>query len=258
MKNNILILGGKGDSTTILYNKLKNNFNIEKVILEDAPSKKRIIKNRIKRLGLIKVIGQLLFSVLLAKLIDKISVKRKKEILEKSQFDLTEIPNDQILSVNSVNIDETREAINNCSSKIIIVSGTRIIGKKTLSCIDKKFINIHAGITPKYRGVHGGYWAIANNDIELCGVTVHFVDKGVDTGQVIAQGLISPTKRDSFSTYPLLQLKKGIDLLEQVLFDLIEEKELNGFNKFEVRDSKQYYHPTIWGYLFKLITKKVK
>ena len=41
---------------------------------------------------------------------------------------------------------------------------------------------MHAGITPQYRGVHGGYWAVVNNDPEHCGVTIHFVDKGIDTG----------------------------------------------------------------------------
>jgi folate-dependent phosphoribosylglycinamide formyltransferase PurN len=65
---------------------------------------------------------------------------------------------------------------------LVIVNGTRIISKKVLSSINSKFVNIHVGITPKYRGVHGTYWALVNNDVENSGVTVHFVDEGIDTG----------------------------------------------------------------------------
>jgi folate-dependent phosphoribosylglycinamide formyltransferase PurN len=60
---------------------------------------------------------------------------------------------------------------------LVIVNGTRIISKKVLSSINSKFVNIHVGITPKYRGVHGTYWALVNNDVENSGVTVHFVDE---------------------------------------------------------------------------------
>ena len=47
----------------------------------------------------------------------------------------------------------------------MILNGTRIVSKKVISSIGCLFINTHCGITPKYRGVHGGYWAIYNNDL---------------------------------------------------------------------------------------------
>ena len=72
---------------------------------------------------------------------------------------------------------------------------------------------MHAGITPRYRGVHGGYWALASGDAAHCGVTVHLVDAGIDTGGILAQALIRPTPVDSFVTYPLLQLAAGLPLL---------------------------------------------
>jgi methionyl-tRNA formyltransferase len=45
--------------------------------------------------------------------------------------------------------------------------------QRKYSSINSKFVNIHVGITPKYRGVHGTYWALVNNDVENSGVTVH-------------------------------------------------------------------------------------
>ena len=66
-----------------------------------------------------------------------------------------------------------------------------------------------AGITPLYRGVHGAYWALAEGRRDLCGVTVHRVDAGIDTGEVLAQVLIDPTPQDNFVTYPWLQVAEG-------------------------------------------------
>jgi folate-dependent phosphoribosylglycinamide formyltransferase PurN len=78
-----------------------------------------------------------------------------------------------------------------------------------LQSTSAKFINTYTGITPLYRDVHGGYWALFQNDKENCDVTVLLVDEGIDTGNIIYQFLIQPTKHDNFSTYPLLQLSEG-------------------------------------------------
>ncbi len=59
--------------------------------------------------------------------------------------------------------------------------------RATLAAIDAPFINYHAGINPKYRGQHPGYWALASDDAENAGVTIHLVDEGVDTGSVLYQ-----------------------------------------------------------------------
>ena len=57
----------------------------------------------------------------------------------------------------------------------------------------------HPGITPRYRGSHSSFWALYNQDSENLGWTVFHLDGGVDTGDVIAQGRISPGKSDSFN-----------------------------------------------------------
>ena len=49
-----------------------------------------------------------------------------------------------------------------------------------------KIINIHPALLPKYPGTHGIEESFASPDKEL-GVTVHYVDAGMDTGKVIRQ-----------------------------------------------------------------------
>lgn len=49
-------------------------------------------------------------------------------------------------------------------------------------------INVHHGLVPNYRGEHTLFWPLYYRDYDHVGVTVHYIDDGVDTGQVLATG----------------------------------------------------------------------
>jgi folate-dependent phosphoribosylglycinamide formyltransferase PurN len=96
---------------------------------------------------------------------------------------------------------------------------------------------------------------MAMDDEENCGVTIHLVDKGIDTGAVLYQATISTTKHDNFNTYPVHQIAKAIPLMKTALNDLSE----NRVNiKKGVDPSGLWYHPTLWEYLRRWILNGVK
>lgn len=241
------MLAGKGPSTNIVYNALISEFDIAAVILEEPISKAQFVKRRIKKLGLWKVLGQILFQLIAVKILDAGSVKRKKEILSNYKLDDSAIPKDKIIHVTSVNDKDCLDALQRLDPGLVIVNGTRIISRHILNSIPAKFINIHAGITPKYRGVHGGYWALVNNDKENCGVTIHFVDPGIDTGEIIYQKTINPTTEDNFATYPFLQLAEGIPYLKKAILDTFNQT-VKAYTSPGI--SRLWHHPTIWEYLY--------
>ncbi|MGN6267667.1 MAG: formyl transferase [Ginsengibacter sp.] len=241
------MLARPGDSTNILFHALKNDFEIEAVILERPVAPNELLKKRIKKLGWLKVAGQLLFQLSIAKILKSTSRKRNEEILKEYGLENTIVPENKIIKVTSVNSSECIEALRKMKPELIIVCGTRIISKSVLESLPVKFMNIHAGITPKYRNVHGGYWAIVNDDVENCGVTVHLVDEGIDTGTIIYQQKIPVTKRDNFATYPVLQLAEGIIYLKRAINDVFENKLILQKNNLE---SRLWYHPTIWQYIY--------
>ena len=71
--------------------------------------------------------------------------------------------------------------------ELIVLAGyMRLIGSVLLTAYPKKIINIHPSLLPKYKGLNAIKQAIDNNDNEL-GVTIHYVDEGVDTGEIIEQ-----------------------------------------------------------------------
>lgn len=256
-KVSVILLAGNGDSTKILYNYFKDIVNFSSIIIEEKPSRRKLLLNRANKIGLSKVFGQLVFILFIVKILRKMYSKRIKYISQKNSLDNKEIPKNKIHNVATINSDEVRDIIKKTDADFVLVNGTRIIGKKILETKNIKFINTHVGITPKYRGVHGGYWALVNDDLSHCGVTVHYVDAGVDTGNVIGHSLIKPTKEDSFVTYPYLQLSKGIEILK-LFFNNSKNGNNNLLHKMNVEESKLYYHPSVFEYLFFLITRGIK
>ncbi len=251
----IVLLAAAHVTTDIVYNCLNKEFGIHTVILEQTENKKVFIKRRIKRLGLAKVIGQIGFQVLISKPLTIFSKKRVKDIIRENQLDITPVDPAKIVNVPSINSPQAIALLKELQPDLIIVNGTRIISKKVLAAVNCKFINTHAGITPKYRGVHGTYWALASNDAANSGVTVHFVDEGIDTGSIISQDFVTPTAKDNFSTYPMLQIAKGVVLLKQAVKDHFAGSIVLKQNQME---SKLWYHPTFFEYIINRFKHKVK
>ncbi len=243
----IVFLASDCESSRWVYNALKNDFLIAAAIIEQAISKKKLIKGRLKKIGFLKVSGQILFSALVVPFLKAKAEDRKKALIKQYNLDNTPFNSSQILRVDSVNDDACKQMLQQLQPDIIIVNGTRIISKKILQCTAAVFINMHVGITPQYRGSHGGYWALYNKDAANFGTSIHLVDAGIDTGAVIKQAFAKPEKLDNFTTYPILQVAIGIAALKEVLPQIIagEIKTIKHTEK-----GTMYYQPTIWQYFF--------
>jgi folate-dependent phosphoribosylglycinamide formyltransferase PurN len=255
LENNqkVVLLCTNGDSTRAVYQALKQEFGDITVIMEDDVPRSLFLKRRLKKLGFFPVLGQLLFMLFVVPILRLIGKKRLDEL--KSELKIAEIEN--VTRVDSVNSLEGRKALIKASPHVVVVNGTRIIGKATLESVTAKFINMHAGITPLYRGVHGGYWALAENNPQLVGTTVHFVDTGIDTGEVIEQSFFDVSARDNFVTYPYLHTKAGISVLINAVGRSISGDLQSRKNALNL-PSKLRHHPTIWMYLYYLLKRGVK
>ncbi|MTJ00715.1 MAG: hypothetical protein FH752_19095 [Marinobacter adhaerens] len=206
-----------------------------------------LMRRRVKKFGVTFVFSQLIFQIL-QRVIFKFSESRVKEIVGDLRRFESFTPDNVDKNINEANLSYLLDR----KVDLIILSGTRILSPQTLSALEPiRIINIHAGITPKYRGVHGGYWSLANHDRENFGATIHFVDSGVDTGGVISHVRLVPEKKDNFSTYPLLQQASAInvllDLIPEILHGRSEPRDTVHVD--EKSDSKVWTHPTIFQYL---------
>lgn len=74
-------------------------------------------------------------------------------------------------------------------------------------------VNLHMGLLPQYRGVNGLKWALLNGESET-GVTLHYMDEGVDTGDMIARASFPITGDDDLVSLMRKARYAGIHLLK--------------------------------------------
>lgn len=250
----ILVLGRASDSTSMLLETLIKNKHFVFWGEERRNDGFALLLKRCNRLGYFKVAGQIVF-FLLVYLLKITSARRKDDILKEFDFEKCYSP---IFTVEDLNSKTAINKIKELDFELVILSGTRILTNNFLREIGRPIINIHAGITPKYRGVHGGYWSLVENDESNFGATIHLVDEGIDTGKVLAYVIANKTKKDNFTTYPLLQQKAALKVLPAVLDSLQKPERLS----FEVNSRKSessiWTHPTIFQYIFNRVWRGIR
>lgn len=248
----IVVIASAGVTTNMLVNKLSQHHEVVGLFIETSVPKSEIIKRRMKKIGFFKVVGQLLFLVIGLRFISE----RPKKKFIRQHIDIAKKYRGETKTIDSVHDTDFIKTLANTNCDYMIINGTRILSAHLLDAVKAPIINIHVGITPAYRGVHGGYWALYDNKPHLCGTTLHFVDKGIDTGKVIDQAIVKMDKKDNFKSYPLKQYLRGVEMLLQYLGDhKMKRCELVELTK---NKSKLHYHPTLWEYLSKRISKGVR
>ena len=91
----------------------------------------------------------------------------------------------EIHAVGSLNGVNAVRVLRECGADLGIVLGTRILKSGTFSVPRMGCINLHKGRVPEYRGMPPGFWELYDG-ASSAGVTVHFIDEGLDTGDIVA------------------------------------------------------------------------
>lgn len=244
----ITVLAGQGASTAILLNWLiQKGYTDLAVILESSTTRLDLIAQRIRRLGWVRALGQVAFMAGAMPILRFESASRRRELLSLYELEDQMPALDQCLNVQTINDKQVADYLRSRAADLVLVNGTRIIRAPVLQATDAPIINTHVGITPYYRGVHGGYWSLWNNDRENFGVTLHCVDEGVDTGRILAQHKITPEPTDNFASYPLLQQAASFGGLEDLLEAIRKGEPLEELAR-SPDEGRQWMHPTLIEY----------
>ncbi len=125
-------------------------------------------------------------SLLIVDKIDAFALERAKKLGVESVA---------LLPEQFTNKSEYEEAIIKILEKhnidfIALAGYMRLLGKTLLDAYEGKVVNIHPSLLPSFKGKDAIQQAIDSNVTEI-GVTVHWVDSGMDTGEIIAQEAFS-------------------------------------------------------------------
>jgi folate-dependent phosphoribosylglycinamide formyltransferase PurN len=110
--------------------------------------------------------------------------------------------------VENLNDDASIALLRSLNADYFFVVGTRILCQEAILTAPYGCLNWHPGILPYYRGVYCELFALYNKDYANIGYTIHFVDSGVDSGDIVWQRRITMEADDDFHT---LRAKGAMD-----------------------------------------------
>lgn len=249
----ILFVTAGGPHPWIIANALIDRFGPVPAIVEEPEPKSALIRRRIKADGAVSAIGQLATMVAI-KLLKAASRRGIERLVAAENLQTEPRAGQHIEQIPSVNDPAFLDAIARLEPDLIFVAGARLIRRDVLAQLPCPVVNYHAGITPAYRGMNGGYWALASGDAGSFGGTVHFVDPGVDTGGVIRQARGRPERGDTIATYAYRQAALCRDICVKAAEAVLAGKAAT----FDPGlPSRLWRHPPIWSYLWTGLTRGV-
>lgn len=111
---------------------------------------------------------------------------------------------------------------------ILLAGYMRVVTPVLLSAYPNHIINIHPSLLPKFSGLEAIERAFASGD-EVTGVTIHYIDEGVDTGPIIKQEKVVRLKNDTEASLEARIHQTEHQMYRQVILDLLNKT--NGVDK---------------------------
>ena len=164
------------------------------------------------------------------------------KLFSKSIVSLAKEKNIEIIELNdSINSKDSLSKISSYSPDLIIsILGNQIFKKPLLELPPLGCINLHTALLPKYRGLMPTFWVL-KNDEKYTGVSVFFIDEGIDSGPIIVQKKIEIGDKSQSELIKLTK-KIGMEAIAEAI-DLILKENINLIKNNET-DKSYFSFPT--------------
>lgn len=147
---------------------------------------------------------------------------------------IAQINHIEFIREKDVNSDVIKEKITNIHPDLIVsVHLRKILRKEIFSLAKHGAINMHPSLLPKYRGLSPQHQVLIHGESES-GVTIHFIEEGIDTGDIVAQQKfeIKPTDYIADVQFKMLAIYKtlmvdALNLLQSDNFEASKQSENN-------------------------------
>ncbi len=134
-----------------------------------------------------------------------------------------------LIKSSDVNSSESYDLIKSYSPELMVFCNlTQIVNTKILELASIATINLHGAKLPEYRGSSVINWQIINGEKEG-GVSILYVDSGIDTGELIAEERFEINASDQVSDV----IEKTLEIFPRLLNQVIED-----FQKGKVTSKK--------------------
>jgi methionyl-tRNA formyltransferase len=129
--------------------------------------------------------------------------------------ELIESKNIQRYKVPHHNKKQCRLLLEKLKPQLVVLGGTRIIRKRILEIPPDGMLNSHPGLLPEVRGSASPAWSVYH-DIPI-GSTCHFIDKNIDTGDIVGRRVIPVHRGDTYEKLCWLTLVEAGTLMTEAV-----------------------------------------
>jgi phosphoribosylglycinamide formyltransferase-1 len=167
----------------------------------------------------------------------------QRENTEKDFFELfvknsEEAKNTSFVNKGAINSDLIlQEKLYESKPDIIVSYGSSIIKDNIINKFPGKFLNIHLGLSPYYKGAGTNLWPLVNNEPEYLGITYMYIDAGIDTGAILHQIRPNIYSYDNVHTIGNRLIKDMTLELHPLLSKI---KKINSIPQWKVANEKIY------------------
>ena len=109
------------------------------------------------------------------------------DFFENTNLSIEDKSNPIYLGKGEINDEKNVLDIINKSPDLLICYGSSLIKSRLLDLYKNRFVNVHLGLSPYYRGTGTNVWPLINNEPNMVGATFMHIDSGIDTGEIIHQ-----------------------------------------------------------------------
>tara|TARA_B100000315_G_scaffold258347_1_gene310138 strand:+ start:1255 stop:2058 length:804 start_codon:yes stop_codon:yes gene_type:complete len=122
----------------------------------------------------------------------------EREQAEKYYFEVQDYPECSVLEVSTheLNAEATIEFVKSIDPHIVLIFGTGMVRDPLFSSLPKDTINLHLGLSPRYRGSATLFWPFYFLEPNYAGTTFHYISNEPDAGNIIHQVIPDLQKED--------------------------------------------------------------
>ncbi|MFT5248460.1 MAG: methionyl-tRNA formyltransferase [bacterium] len=151
----------------------------------------------------------------------------RNDTKDSTLFNFSKTYNIDYFKLKNVNSETSLNKISNYDCDVLVsMSFNQIFRKEIINLTPIGIINCHAGKLPFYRGRNILNWVLINDEKEF-GITVHFVDEGIDTGDIILQETFPITEKDNYKTL----LEKSYSSCANILYQSLVQIYGNSYKR---------------------------
>jgi methionyl-tRNA formyltransferase len=128
-----------------------------------------------------------------------------------------------MIEVENINAPAAVDMVRELRPDVVCINGTNLLRAPMLAlapAIQHGFVNLHTGLSPYSRGGNCDLFMLLEGKPEYVGVTVHYIDAGIDSGDIILTARPSLTVEDNYEMIEAKSFRLGNDLMVRAVQQL--------------------------------------